>query len=116
MFCSCKHGLHLSLHTSREAEPDKEKKENDMFEEIMQTSGSANSEQRAWRITLAENGHGHSQDKRKAQENVHDMQQEMIALLKEQSDILKNLVDLQAQQKEQTALLRSLIDLQVHHL
>ncbi|KAH1186915.1 hypothetical protein KIL84_019664 [Mauremys mutica] len=82
-----------------DATPDEEKRtEDDMFQEILQASGASDTENRTWRITLVNRMDRDRVERRKAQEKERDVQQGMLALLKQQKNMLETLVDLQVQQ------------------
>ncbi|KAH1178788.1 hypothetical protein KIL84_000119 [Mauremys mutica] len=70
----------------------------DVFQEILQASGASDTEHKAWRITLVDRMDRDRVERRKAKEKERDMQQEMLALLKQETEMLETLVDLQVQQ------------------
>ncbi|KAH1176489.1 hypothetical protein KIL84_021223 [Mauremys mutica] len=69
-------------------------------EESMHASGTADTEQRVRRSTPGQKKYMEIKNKRKAQENERDMLQEIMAILKAQTDILMHLADLQEKQLE----------------
>lgn len=88
----------LFIHTTGVAQMMRRKGMRDnMFHEILQASGVAHTEQRAWRSTLVDRMERDSAERRNTQEKDRDTQQVMIALLKHQMDILEILIDLRVQ-------------------
>ncbi|CAM2097760.1 unnamed protein product [Caretta caretta] len=69
-----------------------------MFQECLQASAASENKHRAWRITLAGSMEKERVESRKAQEKERDVQQEMLVLLKQQTELLQALADLQVQQ------------------
>lgn len=70
----------------------------DMFNEIMNASGKADTEQSVWRIALSEKLDMASRTA--AQESECGTQQEMLRTLKEQTGRLRHLVDFQEKHLE----------------
>ncbi|XP_074817638.1 neuronal growth regulator 1 isoform X2 [Natator depressus] len=70
----------------------------DMFNELMHTSESDKMELRTWRITLSENLDLDRKDRRACREQERAMQEEMVRIMKEQSDMLRHLVEVQERQ------------------
>ncbi|XP_067425841.1 zinc finger and SCAN domain-containing protein 29-like isoform X2 [Emydura macquarii macquarii] len=68
----------------------KKRTREDMFQEVLQASRASECEQRAWRRMINDKMQRDSEDRRNAQ-------QEMIALLREQTDMLRSLIELQAE-------------------
>ncbi|CAM2097471.1 unnamed protein product [Caretta caretta] len=68
----------------------------DMLQEILQASAASENGHKAWRMTLADSMEKDRVERRKAQEKEKHMQQEK--LLRQKTDMLQILVDLQAQQ------------------
>ncbi|XP_074873367.1 uncharacterized protein LOC142024919 [Carettochelys insculpta] len=67
----------------------KKRTREDMFQEVLRASRASEREQRAWRVLIDDKMQRDSEDRRNAQ-------QEMIALLREQTDMLRSLIELQA--------------------
>ncbi|XP_043376807.1 neuronal growth regulator 1 isoform X3 [Chelonia mydas] len=70
----------------------------DMFNELMHTSESDKMELRTWRITLSENLDLDRKDRRACREQEHAMQEEKVRIMKEQSDMLRHLAEVQERQ------------------
>ncbi|XP_067420165.1 uncharacterized protein [Emydura macquarii macquarii] len=84
--------------------------EDDMFQEILKASADLNTKHRAWSITLADSMARDRAERRKAQEKERDMQQEMLVLHKQQTDMLQTLVDLQVQQSHACLPLQPIVN------
>ncbi|XP_074927750.1 uncharacterized protein LOC116825581 isoform X2 [Chelonoidis abingdonii] len=68
----------------------KKRTREDMFQEVLRASRASEREQRAWRIMINDKMQRDSEDRRNGQ-------QEMITLLREQTDMLRSLIELQAE-------------------
>ncbi|XP_075769848.1 uncharacterized protein LOC142823165 [Pelodiscus sinensis] len=67
----------------------KKRTREDMFQEVLRATRASEREQRAWRVMINDKMQRDSEDRRNGQ-------QEMIALLREQTDMLRSLIELQA--------------------
>ncbi|XP_053891598.1 uncharacterized protein LOC128840972 [Malaclemys terrapin pileata] len=76
----------------------KKKTWEDMFNELMHASESDKTEFSAWRIILPNSLHNDREDRRASREHEHDMQDEMVQIMKVQSDMLRHLVEVQKRQ------------------
>ncbi|EMP25602.1 Butyrophilin subfamily 2 member A1 [Chelonia mydas] len=68
----------------------KKRTREDMFQEVLRASRASEREQRAWRVMINDKMQRDSEDRRNGQ-------QEMITLLREQTDMLRSLIELQAE-------------------
>ncbi|CAM2110786.1 unnamed protein product [Caretta caretta] len=92
------------LHTRRTPEPDKEEKErirNDVFSEIQQANVASDSEHRAWRMNTEGSLEKERVEKRKAQESQQEKEreihQDVMGLVRQKTQMLQSLVELQVQ-------------------
>ncbi|XP_053877492.1 uncharacterized protein LOC128833562 [Malaclemys terrapin pileata] len=83
----------------------------DMFNELMRASESDKTELSAWRITLSENLDMDREDRRAFREQERAMQDEMLQILKEQSDMLRCLVEVQERQLDARDPLQPMLNL-----
>ncbi|XP_067405790.1 uncharacterized protein [Emydura macquarii macquarii] len=79
----------------------KEKSRDDMFAELMNTSAAAETEQRAWWLSL-------SQNMGQMQDPDHSTTQEMLRLLRDQADMLRRLVNLYEERRQDSVPLQPL--------
>ncbi|XP_065274072.1 uncharacterized protein LOC135890590 [Emys orbicularis] len=86
----------------------KKKTRADMFNELMCASESDKSE---WRIALSENLAMHREDRRACREHEHATQEEMLRIMKEQSDMLRRLVEVQEKQPDARVPLQPMLNL-----
>ncbi|CAM5147670.1 unnamed protein product [Eretmochelys imbricata] len=67
----------------------------DMFTEIMNASRTADTERRAWRISLFEKLDMDMESRKASNERERAVQDEMLRIMRDQSDMLRRLVELQ---------------------
>ncbi|CAM2106732.1 unnamed protein product [Caretta caretta] len=79
----------------------------DMYQEILQASAASENKTGALRITLADSLEDRVK-RRKAQEKKRDVHQDMFVLLRQQTEMLHTLVDLEVQQSYAHLLLQSI--------
>ncbi|XP_077666517.1 uncharacterized protein LOC144261159 [Eretmochelys imbricata] len=84
----------------------------DMFTEIMNTSGTADTELRAWRISLSEKLDMDMKSRKASNERECAAQDEMLWIMKDQADMLLRLIELQEQKQKGRVLLQTLVDIQ----
>ncbi|EMP31915.1 hypothetical protein UY3_10953 [Chelonia mydas] len=113
--CSERHVESLAFSTSStppeklsQIKRQKRRMHDDMFKEITNASGTANTELRAWRISLSEKLDTDMDSRRASQVPKYTTQEEMLRILKDQSDTLRHLVELQEKQLEARFPLQSL--------
>ncbi|XP_074921728.1 uncharacterized protein LOC142046782 [Chelonoidis abingdonii] len=84
----------------------------DMFTEIMNTSRTADIELRAWRISLSEKLDVDMESRKASNEQERAAQDEMLQIMRDQTDVLRCLVELQEQKQEGRVPLQTLVDSQ----
>nr|XP_042711914.1 uncharacterized protein LOC122174251 [Chrysemys picta bellii] len=89
----------------------KKKSQEDVFSELMRVSESDKTELRAWRITLSKNLDMDREDRRAFREQERATQEEMLQLMKEQSDMLRHLVEVQERQLDTGVPLQPMLNL-----
>nr|XP_048695111.1 uncharacterized protein LOC125631836 [Caretta caretta] len=78
----------------------KNRTRDEMFSELMQASRAARAQQNAWRQTMAESLKAENECQKRWRERVYRRQDAMLRLMREQTDILRRLVELQERQQE----------------
>nr|XP_048707173.1 A-kinase anchor protein 11 isoform X2 [Caretta caretta] len=105
--------LHLSdrhiQHTGTETRWKKKTRE-DMFNELKHASESDKMEI-TWRITLLESLHNDPEDRRARREHKRDTQEEMVRIMREQTDMLRHLAEVQERQVDARVLLQPMVNL-----
>ncbi|EMP40454.1 Thyrotropin-releasing hormone-degrading ectoenzyme [Chelonia mydas] len=76
----------------------KKRTRENLFSEILQASAASDSEQRSWKVNIADSIERGRMDRRKAQDSEREMHQDITGLLRPQTQMLQTLVDLQVQQ------------------
>ncbi|XP_053880957.1 uncharacterized protein LOC128835468 [Malaclemys terrapin pileata] len=89
----------------------KKKTREDMFNELIHASKSDKMELSTWRIALSENLHNDCEDRRACREHKCDTQDEMVRLMREQTDMLRHLVEVQERQLDARVPLQPMVNL-----
>lgn len=82
-----------------------------MFSELMPGSESDKPELSAWRIALSENMHSDREARRVCREQEHDTQDEMVRIMREQTDMLRHLVEVEERQLDTRVPLHPMLNL-----
>ncbi|XP_067415905.1 uncharacterized protein [Emydura macquarii macquarii] len=93
----------------------KKKTWDDMINEVMNTSAAADTELRAWRISLSDKLNMDMDNRKAAQEYDHSTQEEMLRIMGDQSDMLRHLVELQEAQQQDRLPLQPLQNSELTH-
>ncbi|CAM2098708.1 unnamed protein product [Caretta caretta] len=72
----------------------------DMFTERMNGSRTADTERRVWRISLSKKLDMDMESRKASNEQEHAVQDEMLQIMRDQTDMLRRLVELQEQKQE----------------
>ncbi|XP_039395708.1 uncharacterized protein LOC120405868 [Mauremys reevesii] len=89
----------------------KKKTWEDMFNKLLLEARVDKMELRTWRITLSENLDMDREDRRACREQECAMQEEMLWIMKEQSDTLRRLVEVQERQLDARVPLQSMLNM-----
>ncbi|CAM2114463.1 unnamed protein product [Caretta caretta] len=84
----------------------------DMFTEILNASGTAEAELRAWTISLSEKLDIDMESRKVSSEQERVVQDEMLQIMRDQADMFRHLAELQEQKQEGRVPLQTLVDSQ----
>ncbi|EMP28947.1 Ankyrin repeat and SOCS box protein 5 [Chelonia mydas] len=85
----------------------RKRKREDMFTEVMNASETADTELRAWRISLSEKLDMDMKSRKASNEQEQVAQDKMLRIMRDQADMLRRLVELQEQKQAVESLCRS---------
>ncbi|XP_065445654.1 immunoglobulin superfamily member 3 isoform X4 [Chrysemys picta bellii] len=89
----------------------KKKTQEDMFNELIRAFESDKTECRAWKTTPSENLDMDREDRRACREQERAKQEELLRIMKKQSDMLKHLVEVQERQLDARVPLQPMLNM-----
>ncbi|XP_038278062.1 uncharacterized protein LOC119863544 [Dermochelys coriacea] len=81
----------------------------DLFTEIMNASGTADTELKAWGISLSEKLDMNMESRKASNDQEHAAQDEMLQIMRDQANMLRCLIELQEQKQEGRVSLQTLM-------